>query len=150
MTRTYHRSFLIFLVLLCSLQAIIVYTIGLNRSPYGDEVHFVPTVKLFGENLTLKTLKHYPEMITPLSFILYGLWGKLLGFDVHVLRILSLIIAITTYIVLHRLFYTVFEDTTTSVLSTIFIALHPYMIGLNIFVYTDMLGILFIYHLLQQ
>lgn len=141
---TYRRSFLFFLLLLFLLQIIIIYAIKLNRPIYGDEVHFVPTVLFLGKNLTLQTIKHYPEMNTPLGFVLYGLWGRAFGFELPILRTLSIILAIITYIAMHRLFFTIFNDSLISVLSTIFIAVNPYMIGLNIFVYTDMLGILFL------
>ncbi|RJQ57413.1 MAG: hypothetical protein C4530_12555 [Desulfobacteraceae bacterium] len=138
----YRRSLLTFLLCLILIQAAIIYAIDLKRPIYGDEVHFVPTVVLFGENPTIHTLKHYPEMVTPLSFIVYGLWGRVFGFELHILRVLSIVIALAAYILLHRFFFAVSKHSTLSVLTAVFIALNPYMVGLNVFVYTDMLGIL--------
>jgi 4-amino-4-deoxy-L-arabinose transferase-like glycosyltransferase len=83
-----------------------------------------------------------PEMITKLSFILYSLWGRIFGFELIILRALSVIVAVATYLLMHRLVFVVFRDSKIAVFTTLFIMLNPYMIGLNCFVYTDMIGIL--------
>jgi len=140
--KQYSKSLLVFMVFLALFETALVVFVCLKQPLYGDEPHFYQTIRYFGENLNLHTLKHYPEMITPLSFILYSLWGHLFGFEIHILRILSIILAVTTYLLFHRLLYLIFEDSKIAVLSSIFIILNPYMIGLNCFVYTDMLGIL--------
>jgi hypothetical protein len=120
-----------------------VLSYALNRPYWGDEEHFVETVNLFGQGVSIDTLKHYNEMSTPLPFILYSLWGRLLDFDVQALRIFSVIIALTTYVLFHRLMFCIFDDGRISFLTTAFIAFHPYM-GLSAFVFTDMLAVLFI------
>ncbi len=138
----YRRALLVFMAVLVVTQGALVYLMDLGRPLYGDEAHFLDTIHLFGKGLTLHTLKHYPEMITPLSFILYSLWGRVFGFELFILRILSLLIAVATYLLMHRLLFVIFKDSKIAVLTTLFIMLNPYMIGLNCFIYTDMIGIL--------
>lgn len=141
--KDYYKS----LVLLCILLLVfegVVFCFGVNKPYWGDEAHFVDTVHRFGTDMGLQTIKHYNEMSTPLPFILYALWGRIFGFDVQILRIFSVIIALATYLLLHHLVFSVFHDTKIALLTTAFVVFNPYMIGLSIFVFTDMFAILFI------
>ncbi len=131
------------LAFLVVLQGVVLF-FGLNYHFWGDEAHFVSTVRLFGEGLTLDKLRHYNEMSSPLPFMVYAAWGRLFSFDLQVLRLLSIIIALTTYLVFHRLLIVCLDNPRVAFLSTAFLALNPYMIGLSIFVFTDMLAILFL------
>ena len=140
--KKYRNSLILFIAVLVVTESTFIYFIDLGRPLYGDEAHFLDAIHLFGKGLTLHTLKHYPEMITPLSVILYSLWGRLFGFELVILRSLSVLIAVATYLMMHRLLFVVFRDSKIAVLTTLFIMLNPYMIGLNCFVYTDMIGIL--------
>jgi 4-amino-4-deoxy-L-arabinose transferase-like glycosyltransferase len=117
---------------------------GLQRPFWGDEAHFVKTIRYFGNNLTLEKLKHYNEMSTPLPFILYAAWGRLFGFKLETLRILSVVIAFITSLSIHYLFFSVFQNAKTALLLTLCVILQPYMLGFSIFVFTDMLAILFL------
>lgn len=142
-TKNYYHAAIILIVFLFLFEGIVFY-FGGNRPYWGDEAHFVKTVRQFGNDLNIHTIKHYNEMSTPLPFILYSIWGRIFSFDVQVLRIFSIIIAFGTYFLFHRLVYVVFNDIKSSLLTTIFIVLNPYMVGFSIFVFTDMLAILFI------
>src|SRR5437667_2479703 len=53
----------------------LVVLLGLGRPYWGDEAHFVQTIRRFADGITLDTLRHYPEMSTPLPFVLYAVWG---------------------------------------------------------------------------
>jgi hypothetical protein len=143
MTR-YYRSLIAFVVFLILLQSVVIGVADLKRPHWGDEDHFVQTVRLFGEEISLNTLRHYNEMSTPLPFITYALWGRIFGFETHVLRILSVIIALLTYLLFHRFLSLLFQEPKVVFLTAVFLTVHPYMVGFSIFVFTDMLPILFL------
>lgn len=113
-----------------------------NRPYWGDEQHFLETVRLFGRDGSLATLAHYPEMSTPLPFILYALWGQLVSFATPALRVFSLLIALITFAACHALLFSVHKDARLALVLTALIALNPYMLAFGIFVFTDMLAIL--------
>lgn len=140
----YFRSLIAFVIFLILLQSVVISVAGLKRPHWGDEEHFVQTVRLFGEEISLNTLKHYNEMSTPLPFLAYALWGRIFGFETHVLRILSVIIALLTYLLFHRFLFLLFQEPKIAFLTAVFLAVHPYMVGFSIFVFTDMLPILFL------
>lgn len=131
-------SLLFFLVLFEALAA----AFALHRPPWGDEVHFYQTVVQFGRDMGLQTIKHYNEMSAPLPFMLYAWWGRLFGFELWILRLLSIVIALATYMGFYFLLLRMRASTLLSLLATLFLALHPYMVGLSLFVFTDMLPIL--------
>ena len=138
-----HRGIVPVGVFLVILEGVVLY-FGINHQYWGDEVHFVRTVRLFGEGLTLDTLRHYNEMSPPLPFMVYALWGRLFGFELQVLRLLSVVIAIATYLAFYQLLFSCLDNRRMAFITTAFLALHPYMIGLSIFVFTDMLAIFFL------
>jgi len=78
------------------LLAAAVTAYSLHRYPRmeplsGDEMHFVPTISLFGHGLSLDVLKHYEEMSGPFPFLVYAWFGRATGsYDVTNLRLLSL------------------------------------------------------------
>jgi hypothetical protein len=115
---------------------------GLNRPAWGDEEHFVLTIRQFGQGITLDTLRTYSEMSTPLPFILYAAWGKIVGFELPALRLLSLAVAVITIILFWRLCYKIFHDAFSASMCAIFLFINPYMVGFSIFVFPDMLTIL--------
>lgn len=140
----YQKSLLILSLILIVLQGIIVSVIGLNRNPWGDEGHFVETINEFGKNPFFIQITNYKEVTPPLVFVIYAFWGKIFGFEIYILRILSLVIAYLTYLLFHKLLYDFFNNSKIAILVTLFFAINPYMMGFSIFVYTDMLAILFL------
>ena len=141
---TYSRTLVPLLVVLILFQSAVILFIDLRRPYWGDEAHFVSTARAFADGMSVETLRTYNEMSGPLPFALYGLWGRLFGIDIQVLRLLSVIIAIATYVLLHRLLFTVFRDPRTALLTTVFVVVQPYMIGFSVFVFTDMLAMAFL------
>jgi len=140
----YQKSAGIFLLFLI-IWFVLLVTIGdLNRPAWRDEVHFYNAIKLFGDSINIDNLKHYDEMSTPLPFILYALWGKTAGFDLSELRILSLIIALFSFIVFHRILYLNFKNLHLIFWGTVFLVIHPYIIGFSILIYTDITAIFFL------
>jgi len=134
---------LLFFVSLLVFQGI-AFILCMNEPLWEDEAHFLDTIGQFDRDMSLSTLRHYNEMSSPLPFVLYCLWGRLFSFNIAVLRLFSVLIAFCTYILFYHLSLTVLKNMKVALLTTAFIALNPYMIGLGIFVYTDMLAILFV------
>ena len=125
-----------------------VFFVAKDRPFWGDEGHFYETVKYFGNEISAETLQTYNEMSTPFPFISYAIWGKIFGFEVVKLRVFSIIIALFTYTLFYYLIFIVFKKSSLAFWSTLFLVVHPYMIGLSVFVFTDMMTILFLILLL--
>src|SRR6266568_4671245 len=85
---SYVRSLLAYGCAIILVEALIVCVIGLNHPTWGDEGHFIGTITSFGSDLSIAQLTNYPEVTTPLPFIVYALWGRAFGFDPFHLRIL--------------------------------------------------------------
>ncbi len=144
---SYRKSAALFLVFIVVFQLAVIVVGDIARpdwSHWGDEWHFQNTIKKFGNEISLNNLKHYEEMSTPLPFLAYAMWGRVVGFDLFHLRILSVIIALVTYVLFHRFLFVTLKNNTKAFLGAAFLAVQPYMIGFSIFVYTDMMAILFI------
>ena len=118
--------------------------IAIHQPLWGDEVHYVATVRTFGRDLSLETLRTYPgEMAPPLPFGVYAGWGWLVGFELARLRVLSLLIAFATVMAVHALGRRVLHDEGGAMVAALFFLLHPYTVGLSVFVFNDMMAILF-------
>ena len=129
--------------IIAAVEAIVAWGVGIDRPLRADEPHFVETIIQFGTNpLSLDLLAHYNEMSGPVPFVLYGAWGRLFGFEPQTLRLFSIVVAVTTYVLLFWFLQSETGNLRLSVLGTAFVALHPYMLYLSLFVYTDMLAIM--------
>jgi hypothetical protein len=129
--------------LILAIEAIAAWGIGIDRPLRADEPHFVGTIIQFGTTpLSLDLLTHYNEMSGPVPFVLYGAWGRLFGFEPQTLRMFSIIVAVATYVLLFWFLHSETGNLRLSAWGTAFVALHPYMLYLSLFVYTDMLAIL--------
>ncbi|MFI5166680.1 MAG: ArnT family glycosyltransferase [Thermoanaerobaculales bacterium] len=115
---------------------------GLRREPWHDERHFIQAATVFGNSPTLDTLRHYEELAPPLTFVVFGLWGRIVGFSVPLLRILSLMIAFATALCCFSLFSKLLRNDWHAVAAALFVMLNPYMLGASLFVFTDMPAIL--------
>lgn len=114
----------------------------IQQSHWGDEIRFVNTISYFGNDFHLQKLVHYNEMSAPLPFVLYAMWGKLVGFTLNDLRAFSLIIAVITYVSFFWFIFKIFNCQKLAFYSSMFLMLQPYMLGFSVFVFTDMLPIL--------
>lgn len=141
---SYQSSLIFLLVVLLILQALVVLIAGLDSLPWGDEAHFVEAVRQFGACMSVNTLTYYDEMSTPLPFVAYALWGKAFGFELPQLRLLSILIAILSYLYFHRLVFELTGRAGVALWSTLFLAVNPYMLGFSVFVFTDGLAILMV------
>jgi hypothetical protein len=116
----------------------------LRRDCWNDECHFIEAIRLFITNISLSTLSEYNELAPPFTFILYAVWGRMVGDSLVTFRILSLIIAMVTYYSFYRLFASIFSDRRKAAWLTLFLAANPYMLGASVFVYTDMITMFFL------
>ena len=137
-----NRFLLIASLLIVSYLAILAF-VGINRNSWGDENHFYNTIQSFyNAPFSLHTLRHYEEMSTPLPFLAYALFGKIFGLALPTLRVLSLLVASATFFALFILFrYYVSEIRSLFMLG--FVMINPYIAGLSLFVFTDMLALFF-------
>lgn len=111
---------------------------AMNKDCWHDECHFVETIHLFSVQPTIQTLTHYNEMSTPLSFIVYAVWGRAVGGSLNGLRVLSMLLALATCLLFHYACFLLFQNSRYSLAATMFLAINPYMAGAGIFVFTDM------------
>ena len=126
-----------------AVEAIAAFCVDIARPLRADEPHFVETIIQFGTRpLSLDLLTHYNEMSGPVPFVLYGAWGRVFGFEPQILRLFSIVVAVCTYLLLFWFLQSETGNLRLSALGTAFVALHPYMLYLSLFVYTDMLAIL--------
>ena len=73
-----------------------VWALAARTPPWGDEAHFLETIRLFGAGVSLELLRAYREMTAPLTYLVYAAWGHLAGFDTPRLRLLSPLVAAAT------------------------------------------------------
>lgn len=125
------------IIALLAVQGGALYYIGLASPPYADEIHYLKTIKEFSSDLTFDALLDYNEVAGPLPFVLYGAWGKLFGTDISHLRLLSILLAFIFQIRLFDVLEGVTRSARRAFLLGLVVMLNPYMIGLNVVVYTD-------------
>ena len=114
-----------------------------RQMPYwGDEIHFVGTIQYFGHDFSWRKLVHYNEMSAPLPFLLYAGWGKVVGFELNDLRLLSLVISAVTYLAFFGFVAESLKSQKSAFCCTLFLIFHPYMVGFSALVFTGMLPIL--------
>lgn len=143
--RLTRKEYLLFLLFVClfEISVALIGNIG-TRPGWGDEVRFHQTIINFANNFSLDLLKTYHQMSTPLPFALYALWGKIFGLTLFPLRILSILIALVTYSLFFHLLGQFTDNKKLLWFTSLFLVVHPYNVGLSIFVFTDMIAILFI------
>ena len=129
--------------IIAAVEAVLAWGVGIERPWRGDEPHFVKTIVHFGTRpLSLDLLTHYDEMSGPLPFVLYGAWGRMFGFEPQTLRLFSILVAVATYVMLFWFLESETGNWHLAAWGTAFVVLHPYMLYLSLFVYTDMLAIM--------
>ncbi len=143
----YINVLLPFIPLLALYEICVLYIINLDHSVWGDEGHFYNTI-LFFKDLDLSKIADYKEVTPPLTYLVYALWGKVVGFEISSLRILSVVISAGVAFLLHYLIFSLFQKRSFTILGTLLFMLNPYVIGMSIFIYTDMLTVFFIIMLL--
>ena len=115
------------------------------RLPFrGDERHIVETIKLFSDSFTFSTIKDYPEVTPPFFYMFYALWAKIFSASTESLRILTLMVSFIAWQLVYYLFNLFVKKEFHAILLSLLIIINPYFFGTSVFVFTDMLTILFI------
>jgi len=109
--------------------------------PWGDEAHFLVTVRQFGQGFSLELLRSYDELSAPLTYVVYAAWGHLVGFETAHLRFLSPILAGILLLTHSGVLAHDGVNSRTSLVAVGITALNPYFVGLSAFVFTDMLAL---------
>ena len=109
--------------------------------PWGDEAHFLHTIRIFGQGLSVDLLRTYPEMSGPLPFVLFAWWGHFVGSGTSGLRVLSALIALATLMLYDRALEQHGLNGRLKNLLFLLFAANPYFVGLSVFVFTDMLAL---------
>jgi hypothetical protein len=117
--------------------------LALKLPAHGDERHIIDTIKIFVNQFNFSTIKDYPEVTPPFFFFFYAAWSKVFSSSVESLRILTLVISLITWQLVFVLFNLYTERSKHTLLLSLLVVINPYFWGTSIFVFTDMLTILF-------
>lgn len=123
-------------------QFVVALVFGIASPPYADEIHYHRTVLRFVEDPSVRTMSTYDEVTAPLTFVIYALWGTLFGSDLPTLRCLSLLLAFILQFLLYLLIERVSGSARRAYWLGVVMVLNPYMLGLNVVVYTDVLALI--------
>lgn len=143
----YRKSLALFIAFVVLFELLVIVTGTLVRpgwEHWSDETRLHATIVEFGKGIDLDLLKYYDQMSPPAPFIVYALWGWVFGFELFTLRVLSVLIAVATYLIFHRLLFNTARNGKIAFWCGALLVAQPYMIGLSIFIYTDMLTIFFL------
>lgn len=127
----------LFFLMIGVMHVTMLFIIGLDAPPWGDEGHFLVTIRYFGQHVNFDTIRDYDQVTGPLFYTLYALWGKLTGFETAHLRQLSILFSIMTFTVLFQFYNAVLSSRKTALVAVCILLLNPYMWGLSFFVFTD-------------
>ncbi len=116
----------------------------LTIPPWGDEFHFLETVRLFKTSFSLNTLQTYNEMNPPLSYGLFALVGACVGDQLWIYRLVTVTCGIIFYWFLLKLFIKISGRKDISLIALILVLLNPYIWGLSVFVFNDIPGLMFL------
>lgn len=142
-------------VLFLLLYEILCYWFILLKTPlHGDEHHFYKTIVEFSKDLSVEKIRSYNELITPLTFIVYGFFGKLFGTDLLTVRFLSIIIGFFTHLLFFIFLKEIFKNRLIYWSLFLMWIFNPYVLGFNALVFTDGLSnfliILFLYSVYKK
>jgi hypothetical protein len=120
------------------------FALGPNRPYPGDELRFIETSRGFAQGLTLDLLTHYPEMSGPLPFLYFGVWGRCFGWELATMRLGALAVGFVALLFLFVCLRDEWGRARTAGLVGAYLCLNPYVATLSVFVYTDMISVLFV------
>jgi len=131
----------LFLVALCIAYAVAAAVEdGLHQPLFKDEKHFWSTVQVFrgyGFPPSVEELRSYPEVLTPLSFIVWSQLDNHTGAGPFGGRLLNLLLSFTaiSIIALRR------RPDDAALLAGVGMLLYPYTLPLSVHLYTDVLAV---------
>jgi len=116
----------------------------LPENPVWDENLFLGELMRFGEHYfpTLDQIRDLQSPMGPVYFILYGFIGKLTGFSLFWMRSLHLVLGLCLLLIVDRLLKKCRQRT----LLVIIFILNPYFLVMTApLLYTDVIGLLFVF-----
>lgn len=121
-----------------------VVVFALTRFDYpihGDEATFYPITLQFGVHSfpSLQLLQSYEQLQTPLMFVVFGLVGRAVGFDLWKMRIGVALLSFLTLLLFFRLCRASCDGSAPwlPIYATAALALSPYYLGASLYYYTD-------------
>jgi 4-amino-4-deoxy-L-arabinose transferase-like glycosyltransferase len=129
----------------CYILGLVTVTGFLRCAHWGvDEYHHIDTIRLFVSSFSLHTLKTYTEMQPPLFYMIYASAGIVFGDHVWVYRLLTLFFAAVSIAVLFFVLRSLTESNGRALGGIIIFLMNPYVMGLSVFVYSDMPALMFL------
>ncbi len=129
---------------ICAVVLVTMAVTVLHRPAWGDEVHILKTIHLFGTSRWFQVVRDYPEVTPPLFYAVYATWGNIFGQDLATLRVLSLLLAAAVFSLLFSVVYHFVQNSKTTLILCLCFLLNPYVLGICGFVFTDLLTLLFV------
>ena len=141
---TGHHGWLLAAIMLCVYGTALVVTAGLTHPIRDDEAHFWATTRdYFVQPFppSAASLREYPELITPLSYILWGQLERWTDHGVFAGRVVNMLMsaAILVLIAGSRR-----SQSAAGLGSALGLLAYPYFLALGIHLYTDMIGAFFL------
>jgi hypothetical protein len=141
---TSRHGWLLAALLLCVYGTIIVATGGLHHPIRADEDHFWATTRdYFVQPFppSAASLREYPELITPLSYVLWGQLERWTGHGIFAGRVVNLLMsaAIVWLIASSRR-----SRSAVGLGAAIGLLAYPYFLALGVHLYTDMIAAFFL------
>jgi hypothetical protein len=128
------RTFLTGVVLVCA--ATFAFSQGLHLEPEKDEIHFLRSSHGFRGAFDLEALRDYPELVTPLSLVIWGELDHLTGDGLYYGRLLNLAL---TFAMVCLVAFCAPDHWPRGALAAVGLLLFPYTLPLAVHLYTDTL-----------
>lgn len=134
-------TFLVGAALLYAL--VLVVTDGLRFAPLRDEGHFWPTALRFSERFlpTLDDLRSYPELSTPLPFVLFGWVEHLFHGGIRAGRLVNLTLS---FVIVCMVGMPRGATVRGPILAAVGLLAFPYYLGTSVHLYTDIIAAFFV------
>jgi 4-amino-4-deoxy-L-arabinose transferase-like glycosyltransferase len=109
----------------------------------GDEqIYHFPIIKSFSEQLPFPDISDYNSATGPLYHIVLAAGGRLLGLEIHSLRLLNMLFSIIGCIVFYKILRLRSDNHLLSALVSIVFSLSPYFFGSSFRLLTDNFAIM--------
>jgi len=114
---------------------------GLNSEPGKDELHFQDSARVFAGGFGLEALHSYPELVTPLSLVIWGELDHLTGDGLYAGRALNLVLI---GVVICLVAFSSAQLWPHGARAALGLVLFPYVLPLSVRLYSDTFGAFFV------
>lgn len=143
MLQNFHTKEYLYWILFSVVVLSLLGYFTIELPPHGDERHFVETIRSFSASLNFGMIKDYPETTPPLFYVIGAIWAKIFNDSLESLRIFNLLISFVTWQCIYLLLNLFSKNRLHTFLLSLLVVLNPYFLGLSVFVFTDMITIMF-------